>query len=227
MTSPETTAWELIERAASGEPQARQQFAERYLHTVREWMSARWRNVDHHRNLDDAVQEVFVECLKQRGALEHADRESSRGFRPYLQGVMRNVALRHERRGARQRRRVAQVQPDLDSLPSGQTSHSLIMDREAVLALVRAARERMAERAARLGGSAVRRVELLQLRFEDGLPLRAIALRWQADAAVVHHMFAKARREFWRMLKEVVAAQFPGTSTEVAARCDALIQILR
>ena len=66
------------------------------------------------------------------------------------------------------------------------------------------------ERAAERGPEAVRRVELLQLRFEENLPNRAIAERWGVDSAAVHHVYALARKEFRAAILEVVAFHHPG-----------------
>jgi len=60
----------------------------------------------------------------------------------------------------------------------------------------REAAQVQAEQARHGGPAALRRVELLHLRFHDGLPIREIAERWQADAAQVHHDYARARQEF-------------------------------
>ena len=57
---------------------------------------ARWRRDPLRQGVADAVQDVFLDCLRPGGALERAD--PARGtFRIYLHGIVRNVALRHER----------------------------------------------------------------------------------------------------------------------------------
>jgi RNA polymerase sigma-70 factor (ECF subfamily) len=55
----------------------------------------------------------------------------------------------------------------------------------------------------------LRRVDLLRLRFEEGLAIREIARRWRADASSLHHQFAKARQEFKAALLEVVLFLHP------------------
>jgi hypothetical protein len=69
-------------------------------------------------------------------------------------------------------------------------------------------------------------VELLRLRFQDGLPIREIARRWGADAAALHHEYAKARQEFQAALLEVVAFHHPGTPAEVEQACANLLTSL-
>ena len=70
-------------------------------------------------------------------------------------------------------------------------------------------------RAAEAGPEAVRRVELLRLRFEANLPIRAIAELWGIDAARLHHAYALARQEFRAALLAVVAFHQPGTPVEI------------
>ena len=66
-------------------------------------------------------------------------------------------------------------------------------------------------RADERGPEAVQRVELLRLRFEENLPIRAIAERWGVDARSLHHAYALARQEFKAALLEVVAFHQPGS----------------
>lgn len=72
------------------------------------------------------------------------------------------------------------------------------------------AAELQRERAAEHGPEAVRRVELLRLRFEENLPIRTIAERWGVEAAAVHHAYGFARKEFRAAILEVVAFHSPG-----------------
>ena len=97
-----STAWEMITAAAAGSASARDQFALRYGVFIRQQLAARWQRTALLEQLDDAQQEVFVECLKPQGVLARADASAPEGFRALLGAVVRNVALRIE---ARQRRR--------------------------------------------------------------------------------------------------------------------------
>jgi RNA polymerase sigma-70 factor (ECF subfamily) len=60
------------------------------------------------------------------------------------------------------------------------------------------------------GPEASQRVQLLRLRFHDGLPIRDIAERWGVNASKLHHEYATARNEFRAALREVVAFHHPG-----------------
>ena len=67
------------------------------------------------------------------------------------------------------------------------------------------------DRATERGLDAIQRVELLRLRFEENLPIRDIAVRWDTDPAIVHKSYAIARKEFRSALLEVVAFHHPGS----------------
>ena len=85
----------MIRAAAGGDAVARDLFATRYAPVVRAYLAARWRHSHFVRELDDAVQEVFLACLQPEGLLDRAD--SDRGeFRPFLYGAVRNIARRVE-----------------------------------------------------------------------------------------------------------------------------------
>ena len=58
--------------------------------------------------VDDATQEVFVECFKQGGVLDQADPTRLKSFHAFLLGVVRNVCRRYETRKVK----VQEVQSD-------------------------------------------------------------------------------------------------------------------
>ena len=76
------------------------------------------------------------------------------------------------------------------------------------------------------GPDALRRVELLRLVFHDELKIREIAVRWEADAAKLHHQLAKGKKEFKKALLEVVGLHYPGTLAEVEQKCFDLLDLL-
>ena len=71
-----------------------------------------------------------------------------------------------------------------------------------------------------------RRVELLRLRFGDGLPIREIAQLWDADPTWLHREYARARREFRQVLAEIVAFHHPGSEEAVQQECTQLLGLL-
>src|SRR6516164_10731447 len=102
MSTPESTCWTVIRAAAAGSPADREELAHRYLAVVRAYLGARWRGSPLRPDLDDAVQEVFVECFRQGGAVEAAAAGRVPSFRAFLYGVVRNVARRFESRPVHQ-----------------------------------------------------------------------------------------------------------------------------
>jgi hypothetical protein len=67
MSSRDLTCWTVIRGAAVGDSRARDDFARRYEPVVRADLAACWRASDRIQALDDAVQEVFIECFAARG----------------------------------------------------------------------------------------------------------------------------------------------------------------
>ncbi|MBK8268829.1 MAG: hypothetical protein IPK83_11215 [Planctomycetes bacterium] len=103
---------------------------------------------------------------------------------------------------------------------------SRVFDRAWAQAIMREAAELQANRADKMGEAAVRRVELLQLRFHDGLPIRDIAERWQADPVHVHREYSKARQEFRQCLLEVMRFYHPDSDVEAEREATSLLGLL-
>jgi RNA polymerase sigma-70 factor (ECF subfamily) len=224
MAQSESTCWTVIQAAAASSAADRDEFARRYGPVVRAYLAARWRSAPRPDDLDDAVQEVFVECFKRDGVLDRADR--GRGFRPFLYGVIRHVAQRLEAQHGRRRERQAAGDADLDGVPDEATSLCRAFDRAWARALLREAARLQEERAREAGAAAQHRVELLRLRFHEGLPIRQIAARWRTEPAVLHHEYARARQEFQVALRQVVAFHHPGPAEQVEEECANLLAAL-
>jgi hypothetical protein len=112
MERHESTCWTVIRDAADGDRDARGIFARRYEPVVRAYLKARWRgSEDRLQNVADAAQEVFIECFRTGGVLDRADRSRPGGFRAFLYGVIRVVALRIEAAPARARDRTPAAGP--------------------------------------------------------------------------------------------------------------------
>jgi RNA polymerase sigma-70 factor (ECF subfamily) len=219
------TCWTIIEGAARGPGAARDNFASRYLPAVKAYLRARWRDPSLRQEVDDAAQEVFLECF--RGALDRVGRDGRAGFRAFLYGIVRNVARRFEERRAAHRVRDGAERLPSSAVPADEASLSVIFDRawaESVLARARALLE---SRAMEDGDDARRRVELLRLRLEEDVPIREIALRWNADPARLHHDYARARSEFKAALLDVVATEHSGTPGDVRRECVHLASYFR
>jgi RNA polymerase sigma-70 factor (ECF subfamily) len=193
---------------------------------VRAYLAARWRGSKQLQALDDTVQDVFVECLRQGGLLERARANRPGGFRAFLYGAVRHVAQRAEARRARQLAREPGEDVDLEGIPGGEEAFSRVFDRAWAKAVVREASERQSVLASERGEAGLRRVELLRLRFHEGLPIREIARLWGLDAATLHHEYARARQEFHSALREVIAFHLPGSPEDVERECAQLLSLL-
>jgi DNA-directed RNA polymerase specialized sigma24 family protein len=88
------------------------------------------------------------------------------------------------------------------------------------------AREVMHASALLGGEKALRRYELLRMRFEEGLPVREIAARFREDPSVVHRAYRKARLEFRASLEQAVNYHCAGSVEEVRAESERLLAML-
>lgn len=219
MASDET-CWTLIHAAAAGDRESRERFSRLYEPFARAYLAARWHRSPSAAALEDAVQDAFFECFKDGGVLDRVAAAPPDAFRAFFRGVLRNIARRYEstRTG----------EPLLDEHAADDTGPPLAFERAWARALLREAARVQAESAAAAGPRAVQRVELLRLRFQDGLPIREIATRWDADPAWVHHEYATARNEFRSALLAVVAFHAPGSSApELDDTCRELLATLQ
>jgi RNA polymerase sigma-70 factor (ECF subfamily) len=135
-------------------------------------------------------------------------------------GVVRNVARRFETRPAHP------AGPLPEEIDANEESQSRLFDRTWARAVMEEAARLQRARAADRGPEALRRVELLRLRFEEGLPIRAIADRWGVDPAALHHTYALARKEFRAALLEVVAFHHPGNPADLEREAAGLLAAL-
>src|SRR5262249_56439813 len=141
-------------RGGRGAPWAGEARARRYLGTVRAYLAARWRGSALRDDLDDAMQEVFVECFRQGGVVEVAGSGRVPDFRAFLYGVIRNVARRFESRPAR-------TAGPLPEIATDDQSQSRLFDRTWAQAIMAEAARLQRQRAAEGGPEAVQRGELL------------------------------------------------------------------
>ena len=207
----DSTAWPVIRGAAAGEPEQRSLFVRSYAPIIRAYLRARWRGSALIQDVDDAVQEVFLDCFKDDGVLASADR--AREFRPFLYGAVRNVARHAETRRKRNKEHAlpSAVEPVSDE------ELSAVFDRAWALAVVQAALARMDD---------AKQVELLRLRFHDDLPIREIAKRWNEEPEKVHRAYAKARQAYERALLDVVLFHQPGNREKALAEARRLLALL-
>lgn len=235
-----STCWTLIHGAATGDRTAREEFARLYQPVILVFLKTRWANNLANFSLDDALQDVFVDCFKPQGALQRWERGRAGGFRGFLFGVVRNVARRHEEKTHRA------IPLDVD-YEADHTSAETAFDRAWARSLMQEAARNMAEHAREVDinrgelemaepptnlelagpGRAMRRVMLLKQRFNESRPIREIAVDWQVDAAWLHHEYAIARQEFHAALLRVIAFHHPNANqAEQASICQNLLESL-
>lgn len=200
MSETHATCWTLVLGAAAGRHAERDEFARRYESLVRAFLRARWGGSRLAGLIDDTVQDIFLELFRAGGALSRFDAQKVSSFRSFLYAVIRNVTRRVEA-GERRRERSLPAGSGLDLLEGDEASISVVFDRLWARSVIHQATRRYRE-ASRGDPEAERRVELLELRFGDNLPIREIAERWGVDAAHVHKWYARAREEFRRVLLE-------------------------
>ena len=211
----------MILGAAEGRPLDRDEFAKRYVEVIRAYLGARWRGSPLRAEIDDATQDVFLECFKENGALTRIDRERGGGFRTYLFAIARNVARRLEQRQVRSREQ--QAPSDLE-VSGKQEPASRAFDRAWAQTIMRQATYLLTKRAQAGGATARRRVELLRMRFTDGQPTREIAEKWGLKPAQVQYEYKCARDDFQAALIDVVRQHDPdGAAEEECVRLLALL----
>jgi DNA-directed RNA polymerase specialized sigma24 family protein len=215
----------MIRGAAGGNAPDRAEFARRYATVIRFYLGARWKGGPLRAEIDDATQEVFVQCFRSDGPLVKADPVRDGGFRAYLYGIVRNVARGTEREWRARRATQPGSAFDVEAVESREAPLSQVFDRAWAGALLRRAAARQAEDV-RGNARAERRVELLRLRFGQDLPIRDIAKRWDVDAAPLHAEYRTARREFLAALRMVVAEDNPGPPEHIEAECERLLDHL-
>ena len=220
------TCWTLIHDAAAGSNGACKTFVERYESLIRRSLAARWQRTPYLVDLDDAVQEVWVHCFLDQGALSRAEPGRGANFRAFLLGVVRRVAQAFETRKARQLRRQNPATFHPEQLIADDTSMSKAFDRAWAVSVIREALEVYRVRAAATGGDCLRRFELLRLRFHENIPIRDIAKKWSEEAKRVHWAYARARQEFKTALKEVLGLHLSCSPENLEAECDRLLDHL-
>lgn len=213
----------MIRCAAEGDALAREEFARAYSAPLEAYFSARWRSTPLADSVGDAIQEVFLDLFRSDGALRRADEE--RSFRGFLLGVSRNIALRIEQRTASDRHESADSGVG-ETIAAREDSLSTLFDREWARSVMRRAAELQAARALVSGSVQQRRVELLRLRFDEGLSILDIASLWQEEPARLHHEYARAREDFRGALLEVVGLHDGSPPEEVEAEAERLIALV-
>lgn len=190
--------------AAGGDPAARAAFWAQHARQVHTWLWFRWSRTTLRGCIDDAAQEVYLECFRRGGAFTHFAPERARhGVTGFLRGIVRNVAHRFERQRTRERAHRAHLtgtppplHGDDDAVPAGDGTG---IDHEHVVAAL----DRLDHDDPARGTPRSLRA-FLRLRFDDGLPVRTIAKHWQTTPDHVHELRRRACRRFRSCLLAVL-----------------------
>ena len=209
MTRFDTTHWSVVLGAAEGDDAAREAFCQTYGRVIRSYLCARWRLPFEHENVDEGIQEVFLECFKEKGALTRADPE--RPFRAFLYGVTSNTAVTLERRWRRRDRDHGVSGFDPDRVERDEATLSQVFDREWARMVGQEARALFARRSAE-GDASGRRAKCLELRYQRGLPPREIASQLDVKVERIYEMLHQAKADYRAALLEVMAQHHPGAT---------------
>ena len=227
------TSWGLIEDAVGGDGSARSRFSRLYLPVVRAYLAARWRGSGIISELDDAVQELFVECFRRDGILTRSDQrrrelsDNGAGFRGYLFGGVRNIALRFEKRWSDRNRRQDSKSFHSSRITASEEALSRVFDRAWAQSIMQQAASLMRSKADLAGSDHQRRVELLRMRFHESVPIRDVAKIWGEDAKALHRELDKARAEFRASLREVLGQHHQCTPEKLEAEIERLLGLLQ
>ncbi len=220
MARSDSTCWSVVLQAAAGDPVQREEFARRYDPVIRAYLATRWRLPRDHADVADASQEVFLQCFRDRGALERLDPDRPGGLRAFLYGVTAKTASELERKGARWRRNTSRDPIDPELHAAAELSNSRAFDKAWATMIAREARGLLIERAK--NGTAVsrRRLYCLEQRYFNGKSPREIAPELGIDAQRVSELLYEGKLEYRAALFEIVASYFPKASErEIEDRC--------
>lgn len=170
---------------------------------IRRWLRARWHHSRWSSLIGDAEQEVFLECLRESGALARVDRGRCRDFETYLHGVVRNVAARIERREARHHVHFPGGEAQIRAVAAREGDPGDSLTAAAVRASILLAMDDL-ERVEAVPGHSL--AELLVLHFREEVPVRRIAAGWGVARGRVHEQRRRlCRRLRGRLLRAVLS----------------------
>jgi DNA-directed RNA polymerase specialized sigma24 family protein len=224
MTDPDSPGWSVIRGAAQGDLASRQEFAHLYEPVIRAYLGARWGRTPLSDQIDDAMQDCFAKLFQDGDGPPREDSPRPGGIRAFFYGVVRNIARRLEGKPEGDREARPETAPEVEGLPEEDEPLSRVFDRAWALAVVNQAVDGHAERARVEGGAALRRLELLRLRFGENRSIEEIASRWNEDPVRVAADYALGRSEFRNALREKLRTLHP--DSEVEAECDHLLALL-
>lgn len=224
MTRFDSTSWSVVFGAAAAIPEDQEEFERRYGSLVRSYFAARWRLSIQDERIADASQEVFVRIFSPNGPLTRVDKQRPNGFRPFLRGVLRNVAGELERRSRRNR-----TSPlDQDLVPNNdEPTPSGAFDRAWAEMITDAAWQSMRQRA-KGDRWAQWRLQVLGHRYVDDMSCEQIADEIsELSVDQVYRLLAAGRNQFRRALVTVLAAHHPDLlPRQLEQKCQEVLEAL-
>lgn len=216
----------MIVAAGAGDGPSRDTFARIYGRVIRVYLAARWRLPTTHEAVEDGTQEVFVQCFKPGGALDRVEPGGPARFRSYLYAVVKHVADRIERKNRVRATAQEHSGAGLDDIARNEATLSRVFDRAWVGMITREAWFTMVSRFEE-GAAGHDRIQILDLRYQQGLSSGEIATRLGLPADYVYQQLRNAKRDFRAALLDVVGAYHPQASREeIEARCIELVGLL-
>ena len=201
----------------------REEFCRRYDSVIRAYLATRWRLPRTHEEVTEATQEVFLQCLREGGALERVDPNRPGGMRGYLYGITSRTASQFERQQARWKRDGTGRALEGDWIEADEATLSRAFDRAWASMLAREAR-REHRRMAEAGSERARlRLFCLEQRVYHGRWPREIAETVKLPAARVSELLHEAMGDYRAALLSVMASHHPNESErELEKRCEEL-----
>lgn len=225
MTRFDSTSWSVVLGAAAAVPEDQEEFGRRYGPLVRSYFAARWRLSTQDERIADASQEVFLRIFSPGGPLTRVDKERPSGFRPFLRGVLHNVAAELERRHRRDR--TSPLDSNVLPIDHSEQSPSGAFDRVWAEMITDAAWELMRQKA-KGDRWAQWRLQVLGHRYVDDMSCEQIAAEI-GELAVdqVYRLLAAGRSQFRRALMTVLAAHHPELlPEELEQKCREVLEAL-
>ena len=217
------SSWALVVAAADEDRVALAEFARRYDQFVRRVLAKRWLSSPCRRYFDDAVNAVFVECIKPYGVIQKAQSSKGVSFRSLLYRVVCHVAARFERDHVRDARVVCDS-ANLAELT--ESDHNLLeqLTREEVSDAIRRSLAMMTESE---DDATRRRGELLRQHTCEDLKIIHLASGDPQVAEALHREHSKAKKEFTQILFSVIQVNYDTDPDDLRVIINELFSVFR
>ena len=212
MVAPGTTCWTVLKSVARGSDKAKKDFSRRYAPAVRAYLETRWLADPLRNKVEQGLRLAFEECYGRTEDLPQELSTHDAEFRRFLFEMTTIVAHRIE----------AEKESPFDGNEEVLKAN---FDRAFVRLLLLQAAVR---HAANVKGDpeALRRLELLRLRYYGGMELDSIANVWHVERDKLDEDYEQARREFETALMEVVTYHHPRPKEQIWEECEGFLALV-